>query len=71
MNFIKNIMGNFFSKRIINLTNKKSYAVHTKEASYFLSKGIPTSYMSDARPEVVHNDPATTLPKRFAKAMKY
>jgi len=27
--------------------------------------------MSDARPEVVHNDPSTTLPKRFAKAMKY
>jgi len=47
------------------------YPVHTKEASYFLSKGIPTSYMSDARREVAHNDPATTLPKRFAKAMKY
>lgn len=47
------------------------YPVHLKEASYFLSKGIPTTYMSDSRPEVAHSDAATSLPKRFAKAMKY
>lgn len=61
-------MGNFHLRLAINLLRQPA---HLKEATYFLSKGLPTTYMSDSKREVPHKDPKKTLPKRYEKALKY